>query len=124
MLSLSKRVSNGARALDRARKFRDRTMRLALLLTLLIATPGGAETLPVSKHIQKIMTKADGLTPKTAFKVSSVKDEYQIVVALGVTVQSQSLVLQKRAYDMLTVVSKSGETRELWFDISRFYSMY
>lgn len=124
MLSLSKRVSNGARALDRARKFRDRTMRLALLLTLLIATPGGAETLPVAKHIQKIMTKADGLTPKTAFKVSSVKDEYQIVVALGVTVQSQSLVLQKRAYDVLTVVSKSGETRELWFDINRFYSMY
>jgi hypothetical protein len=99
-------------------------MRLAFLLTVLIATPGSAQTPPVSKHIQKILAKADGAAPETAFKVASVRDEYQILAALGFTPQSQSLVIQKRPYDVLTVTNDRGETRQLWFDISRFYSSY
>ncbi len=99
-------------------------MRLALLLTALIAPPGSAQAPLVPKHIQKIMAKADGATPETAFKVASVRDEYQIIAALGLTPRSQSLVIQKRAYDVLTVTNDRGETRQLWFDISRFYSTY
>lgn len=96
-------------------------MRLALIIAFLASTASHAQTVSISKHIQKIMAKGDGLTPATAFKVSSVKDEYQIVAALNMKVQSQSLVVQKKPFDFLKVTNDAGEVRDVWFEISRFY---
>ncbi|QJU59387.1 DUF4919 domain-containing protein [Sphingomonas sp. AP4-R1] len=96
-------------------------MHKAVVVALLISTASGAQPVPTSKHIQKIMAKGDGLTPATAFKVSSVKEEYQIAAALGLKVQSQSLVVQKKPFDMLQATNEAGDAREVWFDISSFY---
>ena len=60
------------------------------------STASRAQPVSISKHIQMIMAKGDGPTSSTAFKVSSVKDECQMVDALNLKVQSQSLVMQKK----------------------------
>ena len=96
-------------------------MRIAFAIAFLIATASNAEPSPVSKHIQKIISKRDGLSPSTAFKVSSVRDEYQIADALNLKVLSQTLVFQKKPFDMFKAQNAAGETREIWFDISSFY---
>jgi hypothetical protein len=99
----------------------------ALALALAPASSAGPSAAPVpiaapSKHIAKIMARADGASPETAYKVSSVRDEYEIVRSLGLEVRSQSLVSRKKMYDVLEVANpKDGSLRRLWFDISRFY---
>lgn len=99
-------------------------MRIAFVFALFIATASHAEPVLVSKHIQEIMARGDGLTPATAFKVASVKEEYEIARALGLKISSQALIVQKKPFDKLTGTNEAGETREVWFDISRFYSKF
>lgn len=70
------------------------------------------------------MSKHDGLTPATAYRVSSVADEYQILSALGLQPRSQSLVVQKKPFDRLDATNQAGEQRALWFDISSFFPGY
>jgi len=98
-------------------------MTTAYALALFAVTTGNAYTeVPVSNHIQKVMAEGDGLTAASAFKVSSVKDEYEILQVLGLEIVSQSLVvLKKKSYDVLTAKDDAGVVRELWFDVSRFY---
>jgi hypothetical protein len=86
------------------------------------AAPSAAPAPAPSKHIAKIMARADGASPETAYRVSSVRDEYEIVRSLGLEVRSQSLVHRKKMYDVLEVADpRDGSVRQLWFDISRFY---
>ena len=54
-------------------------------------------------------------------KVEGVKEEYQIADALSLKIQSQSLIVQKKPYDMFDATNEAGVTREVWFDISSFY---
>ena len=91
-------------------------------LALALAAPA-APPAPPSDHIAKIMARADGASPETAYKVASVRDEYEIVAALGLTVKSQALVMRgKKAYDLLEVADpRDGSPRRLWFDINSFY---
>jgi hypothetical protein len=84
------------------------------------ASPGAPPPAP-SKHVAKIMAGADGSSPETAYKVSSVRDEYEIVAALGLEVKSQALVLRGKAYDVLEVTDAHGAVRRIWFDINSFY---
>ncbi|MET1110545.1 MAG: DUF4919 domain-containing protein [Allosphingosinicella sp.] len=94
---------------------------LALLLASGNAAAPAAASAP-SKPIAKIMARGDGASPETAYKVRGVGDEYAIVRALGLEVRSQSLVMRKKAYDVLEVADpRDGSVRQLWFDISRFY---
>jgi hypothetical protein len=74
-----------------------------------------------SAHIAKIMAKGDGRSPETAWKVGSVREEYEIVRALGFSVKSQALVGGKKPYDVLEVADAQGNVLKLWFDISAFY---
>ncbi|MEA3010896.1 MAG: hypothetical protein QOJ91_2588 [Sphingomonadales bacterium] len=91
---------------------------LAVALAAVPAAPAAAP----SRHVAKIMARADGATPETAYKVAGVADEYAIVRALGLQARSQSLTIRKKPYDVLTVVDpRDGKVRQLWFDISRFY---
>ena len=77
-------------------------------------------------NIEAIRAGSQGYTQETAIKVSSVKQEYETVRALGFEVQSQSLAMPARkAYDILTVRDPaSGEVRKLWFDVSSFFGSY
>jgi hypothetical protein len=93
---------------------------LALALSQAPALADGPPPAP-SAHIAKIMAKGDGRSPETAWKVGSVREEYDIVRALGLTVKSQSLIGGKKPYDMLEVADARGNVLRLWFDISAFY---
>jgi hypothetical protein len=72
----------------------------------------------------KILSKGDGLTRDTAFRVRSVSEEYAILRTFGLEAGKQSLVVGKngKAYDVLTATDpRSGATVELWFDVSSFF---
>jgi hypothetical protein len=104
-----------------------RLIKLAFVAALFVSlSPASAEDVSptVSKRIAKMMAKADGASADTAFKVGSVRDEYEIARALGLNVESQSLVIKKRPYDVLKGKDAAGNQRELWFDISTIYPMF
>ncbi len=75
-----------------------------------------------SRHITKIMARADGRSQQTAFKVSAVKDEYDILAALKLKAVNQSLVDHGgRYFDVIVAADGAGTESTLWFDISKFY---
>jgi len=77
------------------------------------ATPPDAAT---------VLASARGTGPADAYAVSSAAQEHEILRLLGVELQSKALhVIDGQAFDVLTVRSANGETRDLWFDISRFF---
>jgi len=99
---------------------------LFLALALAAAQPAAAASTapppPPSSHLAKIMARGDGRSAETAWKVGNVHEEYEIVHALGLEVQSQALVVRKKPYDVLTVRDpRDGTTRALWFDIGSFF---
>ncbi|QVM83196.1 DUF4919 domain-containing protein [Novosphingobium decolorationis] len=104
----------------------------ALALAALIAPTGAladntATTQPgaaqVPKSIAKILAKGDGATPETAYKVRSVKQEYQVLAAFGMQRRRQALVMQDKPYDRIEATHpETGETRTFWFDISAFFA--
>jgi hypothetical protein len=72
----------------------------------------------VPKRIAKIMSKGDGRTKESAYRVSSVKQEYQILAVLGLEPVSQALVIDDKSYDLLKARDpKTGAERDVWFQI-------
>jgi hypothetical protein len=77
------------------------------------------------KRIAKILSRGDGSSQASAYKVRSVADEYAIIKHLGLETKQQALIVGNRAYDKLTVVDPAtGAEREIWFDISSFYGAF
>ena len=101
--------------------------RVGLFLTGLVlvcsAVPSSAaeQNSGPSKHIAKVLAANDGTTEQTAYKVRSVKDEYEVLAALKLTPKVQSLVMKKKPYDLIEAADETGATRKVWFDISSFY---
>lgn len=75
------------------------------------------------KLLQALLTTGDGKSPKTAYRVHSIREEYQIMAELGYQVHSQSLMTHgDTPYDMLTGKHKeTGKEVSLYFDISSFF---
>lgn len=101
---------------------------LALLIALQVAAAQPAPALvPVmepSGRIAKVLAKGDGRSERTAYKVKSIEEEYEILRVFGLHPGVQSLIVGEKgkAFDMLQAKNpKTGETVELWFDISSFY---
>jgi hypothetical protein len=66
----------------------------------------------------------DGRGPNTAISVRGVPEEYAWVARNlpGARLVRQALVfLEERPFDVLTLTLKSGDEREVYFDISSFY---
>lgn len=100
-------------------------MWIAIALAFLSAPADEGQPNPAPKRVLKIMTRGDGLSAATAYKVRKVADEYEVAAALGLRVKSQSLIMLKnRTYDVLKVTAEDGSARELWFDISSFYPLF
>jgi hypothetical protein len=82
---------------------------------------------PVSEpsgRIAKVLAKDDGRTQKTAYRVKNVDEEYEILRVFGLQPGVQSLVGgdNGKMYDMLEAKNpKTGETVQLWFDITSFF---
>ena len=66
----------------------------------------------------------DGMTFENAVIVKSVKEEYTWIATNypGSDLQSQALIKKNgKPYDVLTFVTKDGETKTAHFDISKFF---
>ena len=101
---------------------------LALIVALQVAAAQPAPVLvPVvepSGRIAKVLAKGDGRTKATAYRVKSIGEEYEILRVFGLEPGVQSLVDgdNGKHYDVLKAKNpKTGETVELWFDISSFF---
>ena len=66
--------------------------------------------------IDSIMQSGDGLTPKTAFKVISVAEEYSVLRELGAEVAGQALV--EGVYDQMKCKFAGGKEATVYFDVS------
>lgn len=77
---------------------------------------------PVPGNLRKILASGDGLAKETAFKASSIAQEYRVIAYLGYELETQALVVDGKPYDLMRVIDrKTGEHKELWFDISSFF---
>ena len=101
-------------------------MKLLLAAFLLLSAPGTATAKEKQGRIEKLIASTDGASKATAYKVKSVDEEYQILRALRLKPEQQSLIMgdDGHPYDRLTVVGEDGTKRELWFDIKSFYGSY
>jgi hypothetical protein len=75
------------------------------------------------RRIASMIAATSGASAQTAFHVRSIREEYEILGALGLCPEEQSLVEQGgRPYDRLSARDpQTGAARALWFDISSFY---
>jgi hypothetical protein len=75
------------------------------------------------RRIAAMIAATNGASAETAFHVRSIREEYEILGALGLCPEMQSLIEQGRhPYDMLSARDpRTGAARDLWFDISSFY---
>ena len=95
-----------------------------LALALAIAASGltGCSTVsPV--NLEDVRAGNLGATQDTAIKVSSVKQEYEIVASLGLEMESQSLAFSgRKAFDVIKAKDpETGNIQTLWFDVSSFF---
>lgn len=98
-----------------------RTIVAAALFFVSTAATAERAKLDVPALIAKIMARGDGLSMDTAFKVSSVQDEYAIVEAMGRKLSGQSLVILKRPFDVIEAADADSKIHKIWFDVSRFF---
>jgi hypothetical protein len=101
---------------------------LTLIIALQVATAQPAQPLVAviepSGRIAKVLAKGDGRSEKTAYRVKSIDEEYGILRVFGLEPGVQSLIINDdgKPFDMLEAKNpKTGETVQLWFDISSFY---
>lgn len=78
---------------------------------------------PPSRRIARLISSTDGSSAAKAYRVRSVREEYQILDALGLCPGGQSLTMSDgHPYDVLeTIDARTGEARVLWFDIRSFF---
>jgi hypothetical protein len=74
----------------------------------------------IAVGLVKSIQTGDGLTPDTAFTPITVDEEYAVMRALGLQVESQALVQQGgHSYDVLHTLNEKGERGAYWFAIDR-----
>ena len=73
----------------------------------------------VNKLVDSIFDSGDGHTPETAFHVTQIKEEYEILKFMGLNSRTQMLMDQGgHSFDVLTCENGNGETVEVYFDIT------
>ena len=72
--------------------------------------------------LESILATGDGLSEETAFIVSSVNDEYQILYYLGYQTAGQALLNKNgHTYDKLNIPSENDEKNGFYFNIDVFF---
>lgn len=105
---------------------------LALVSAIVFAGPSmasddrnssqGRSTMKLPQKLAGILASGDGKSRETAFKVDSIREEYEVLGHLGLRMEAQSLVTADKPYDVMRAVNLStGEIVEVWFDISSFF---
>ncbi len=108
------------------KKFRGLILSRRLAAAALLAAVGGLAGCVLPPDAPTVLASAGGTGPGDAYVVSSVEQEYEVLHLLGLTVQQQSVhVINGQPFDVLTAINpNTQETRDVWFDISRFYGRY
>lgn len=95
-----------------------------LPLSLLLAS-GAHMALAKDQQVDRLaalLAQTDGASRDTAYRVSSVGEEYAILRARHLTPGMQSLVnVRGRSYDTIEVTDTTGAKTTVWFDISTFF---
>lgn len=82
--------------------------------------PDAARERSIAVAIFKSIQTGDGLTPKTAFTVISVSEEYELMFARQRRVTGQSLQnVDGHAYDVLSTTGRDGDAVDFYFLIDR-----
>jgi hypothetical protein len=77
----------------------------------------------IAGMFHSLLASGDGRSFDTAFVVYFIREEYDLVRALGGQPQGQSLVPQgPRSFDILHIKTKSGVERDVYFDITEPFS--
>jgi len=77
------------------------------------------------KLIRAIISSGDGKTPKTAFVVVKITDEYAVLNALELKFTGQALVTEKKKmYDLMNVAQNEYGIDQLYFDINLFFGKW
>ncbi len=77
------------------------------------------------KLIRTILASGDGKTPKTAFIVTKISDEYWILNAFGLKFTEQSLINKKKKYyDVIHLAENKYGISKLYFDINFFFGKW
>jgi len=112
--------------------------RLLLPLPLFVGQPAwaagdpqtpAAEPAKPPKELAKELASGDGKSRETAFVIHAgdegrgVAKEYAILAYLGLKPGSQSLIMENgKTYDTIEATDpKTGTSRTVWFDISKFF---
>jgi hypothetical protein len=74
-----------------------------------------------TKLLQSIFTSGDGNSPLTAYQVVTVREEYSVMNAMGLTPgDAKPVTMGPHRYDTFVVSDKnSGRTQTLWFNVDR-----
>ena len=75
------------------------------------------------KLLKALLDSGDGKTPKTAYKVHSIREEYIVMRELGYRVSSQALVMDNDygSFDVLTGENAEKKTASFYFSINSFF---
>jgi len=75
------------------------------------------------KLLKALLDSGDGKTPKTAYKVHSIREEYIVMRELGYRVSSQALAMDKDygSFDILTGENAEKKTASFYFSINSFF---
>ena len=94
---------------------------LALLLAGAMLPALGGCLLP--PDAPSVLASAGGTGPDDAYVVYSVEQEYEVLRLLGLRPERQSLhMIDGKAFDVIIATNpETGEARDVWFDISRFF---
>jgi len=97
--------------------------RLAGFALLAAVAAGGLSACVLPPDAPTILASAGGTGPDDAYVVASEAQEQEILRLLGLNMQSRRLhVIDGKPFDVLTTVNpETGEARDVWFDISRFF---
>lgn len=96
--------------------------RLAAWLAVL-ALGAGTSACVLPPDTPTVIASANGTSAQDAYRVSSLAQEYEVLRVLGLEPRSQALhVINGQPYDVITAFNpRTQETRDVWFDIARFY---
>ncbi len=91
------------------------------LAVLTLGVGPAACTLP--PDTPTVIASATGTGPADAYRVVSVAQEYEVLRVLGLDARGQALhVIDGQPYDVIAAYNpRTAETRDVWFDIARFY---
>jgi hypothetical protein len=114
-------IKQGQAILERNYVFIDAHMALGICYRRLgQAEQAERHTSAARSLLRAILASGDGKTPKTAFVVISVAEEYSVLGLQGARKVQQALIQSEgRSYDLLTVQNKSGGSEEVYFNVDR-----